>query len=189
MFHEKCDEDINQIIPTDPLHPKLSYEVIDAAVDDDCCELSTSDDSKSFCSEVQSNVENVSDNSCQKKRAFSKVTLSRDRKRLKPIDGKVEYLLLDGKFVSVEELSYLTEKVGKNRYENESEMKKKQRLAKAADHMRLHRDNESEMEKQERLAKVAEHKRLKRKYQKSESVMEDNKCDANYDANKYMVRL
>ena len=79
--------------------------------------------------------------------------------------------------------------MGKNRYENESEMKKKQRLAKVADHMRLHRDNESEMEKQERLAKVAEHKRLKRKYQKSESVMEDNKCDANYDANKYMVRL
>ena len=32
----------------------------------------------------------------QKKRAFSKVTLTRDRKRLKPIDGEVECLLLDG---------------------------------------------------------------------------------------------
>ena len=105
MFHEQCDDDINQIIPTDSLHPKLSYEVTDAAVDDDCCELSTSVDSESFCSEVQSNVENVSDNSCQKKRAFSKATLSPDRKRLKPIDGKVESLLLDGEFVSVGELS------------------------------------------------------------------------------------
>jgi hypothetical protein len=35
------------------------------------------------------------DNASQKKRAFSKVTLTRDRKRLKPIDGEVECLLLD----------------------------------------------------------------------------------------------
>ena len=103
MFHDQCD-DINQI-PTDPQeHLKLSYEVTDAAVDDGGCELS-SVDSESFCSKVQSNVENVFDNAYQKKRAFSKVTLSPDRKRLKPIDGKVEYLLLDGEFVSVGELS------------------------------------------------------------------------------------
>ena len=73
--------------------------------------------------------------------------------------------------------------------DNESEMEKKKRLANVAEHMRLNRDNESEMEKEERLAKASEHMRLKRKYQKSESVMEDNRCDANYDAKKYMVRL
>ena len=102
MLHDQCDN-IN-LIPTDSHNLKLSYEVTDAAVDDDCCELS-SVDSESFCSKVQSNVQNVSDNACQKKRAFSKVTLSRDRKRLKPIDGKVESLLLDGEFVSIGELS------------------------------------------------------------------------------------
>ncbi len=103
MLHDQCD-DINLIPTTDSQHLKLSYEVTDLAVDDDFCELS-SVDSESFCSKVQSNVDKVSDNSCQKKRAFSKVTLSRDRKRLKPIDGEVEYLLLDGEFVSVGELS------------------------------------------------------------------------------------
>ena len=103
MFHDQCDDGINQI-PTDSLDLKLSYEVTDATVDDACYELS-SVDSESFCWKVQSNVENVSDNACQKKRAFSKVTLSHDRKRLKPIDGKVESLLLDGKLVSVGELS------------------------------------------------------------------------------------
>jgi hypothetical protein len=46
---------------------------------------------QTFCSKVQSNSNNAS----QKKRAFSKVTLTRDRKRLKPIDGEVECLLLD----------------------------------------------------------------------------------------------
>ena len=102
MLHDQCD-DINQI-PTDSQHLKLSDEVLHAAVDDDFCELS-SIDSESFCSKVQSNAENVSDNACKKKRAFSKVTLSRDRKRLKPIDGKVESLLLDGESVSVGELS------------------------------------------------------------------------------------
>ena len=102
MLHDQCD-DINQI-PTDAQHLKLSCEVTYAAVDDDFCEL-PSVESESFCSKVEYNVENVSDNACQKKRAFSKVTLSRDRKRLKPIDGKVESLLLDGEFVSVGELS------------------------------------------------------------------------------------
>jgi hypothetical protein len=118
-------DDINPI-PTDSQHLKLSYEITDTSVDDDFCELSSVDseifcsivksnaenvcelssvDSKSFCSKVQSNVENVFDNAYQKKRAFSKVTLSPDRKRLKPIDGKVEYLLLDGEFVSIGELS------------------------------------------------------------------------------------
>ena len=101
MLHDQYD-DINQI-PTDSHNLKLS-EVTYTAVDDDFCESSRVD-SESFCSKVQSNAENVSDNACQKKRAFSKVTLSRDRKRLKPIDGKVEYLLLDGEFVSVGELS------------------------------------------------------------------------------------
>jgi hypothetical protein len=96
-------DDINPIL-TDSQHLKLSYEITDTSVDDDFCELS-SVDSEIFCSKVQSNVENVSDNACQKKRAFSKVTLSRDRKRLKPIDGKVESLLLDGELVSVGELS------------------------------------------------------------------------------------
>ena len=68
-------------------------------------------------------------------------------------------------------MQYLTEKVGsirKTRNENESEMEKKERLAKLAEQKRL---------------------RLKREYQKSESVMEDNRSDANYDAKKYMVRL
>ena len=98
MLHQ-CD-----IITRFQRHLMLSYEVKDAAADDDFCELS-SIDSESFRSKVQSNAENVSDNACQKKRAFSKVTLSRDRKRLKPIDGEVEYLLLDGEFVSIGELS------------------------------------------------------------------------------------
>ena len=93
-------------------------------------------------------------------------------------------------------MQYLTEKVGsirKNRNENESEIEKKERLAKIAKQKRLKReyqyDNESELEKIERLTKLAEQKCLKRKNQKSESVMEDNRCDANYDAKKYMVRL
>ena len=72
-------------------------------------------------------------------------------------------------------------------------MEKKERLAKLADHKRLKRqyqyDNESEMEKKERLAKIAEQKGLKRGYKKPESVIEDNRSDANYDAKKYMVRL
>ena len=94
MLHQ-CD-----IITRFQRHLMLSYEVKDAAADDDFCEL-CSDDLERFCSNVQSNV----DKACQKKRAFSKVTLSRDRKRLKPIDGKVEYLLLDDELVSVDELS------------------------------------------------------------------------------------
>ena len=54
---------------------------------------------QTFCSKVQSN----SDNASQKKRAFSKVTLTRDRKRLKPIHGEVECLLLDDGELGVSE--------------------------------------------------------------------------------------
>jgi hypothetical protein len=66
MLHDQCDDN-NQIPTPDSPHLKLSYEVTDAAIDDDFCELSTSVDSESFCSKVQSNVESVSDNGCQKK--------------------------------------------------------------------------------------------------------------------------
>jgi hypothetical protein len=57
--------------------------------------LSSCPELESFCSKVQSH----SDKASQKKRAFSKVTLTRDRKRLKPIDGEVECLILDGEGV------------------------------------------------------------------------------------------
>ena len=62
--------------------------------------LSSCPELESFCSKVQSD----SDKASQKKRAFSKVTLTHDRKRLKPIDGKVECLLLDGELESEEVL-------------------------------------------------------------------------------------
>ena len=83
--------------------------------------------------------------------------------------------------------------IRKNRNENESEMEKKERLAKLAGQKGRKRefqyDNESELEKKERLAKIAEQNGLKRGYQKSGSVIEDNRSDANYDAEKYTVRL
>jgi hypothetical protein len=58
--------------------------------------LSSCPELESFCSKVQFN----SDKASQNKRAFSKVTLTRNRKRLKPIDGEVECLLLDGELES-----------------------------------------------------------------------------------------
>ena len=78
--------------------PSSYEEVTDA---DGGSGLSSFPELESFCSKVQSNS---SDNASQKKRAFSKVTLTRDRKRLKPIDGEVECLLLDGELVSEEVL-------------------------------------------------------------------------------------
>ena len=80
-----------------------SYKEVTDADDDFVCGtigVSSCPDLESFCSKVQSN----SDKASQKKRAFSKVTLTRDRKRLKPIDGVVECLLLDGELVSDEVL-------------------------------------------------------------------------------------
>ena len=82
-----------------------SYEEGTDADDNFVCEtsgLSFCPELESFCSNVQSNSD--SDKGSQKKRAFSKVTLTRDRKRLKPIDGEVECLLLDGELVSEEAL-------------------------------------------------------------------------------------
>jgi hypothetical protein len=73
-----------------------SYEEVPDADDDFACGTS----GVSSCTKVQSNSDNV----YQKKRAFSKVTLTRDRKRLKPIDGVVECLLLDSELVSEEVL-------------------------------------------------------------------------------------
>ena len=78
-------------------------EVTDADDHDFACGtsgVSSCPNLESFCSKVQSNTDNV----YQKKRAFSKVTLTRDRKRLKPIDGVVECLLLDGELLSEEVL-------------------------------------------------------------------------------------
>ena len=80
-----------------------SYEEVTDADDDFACGtsgVSSCPNLESFCSKVQSNSDNV----YQKKRAFSKVTLTRDRKRLKPIDGVVECLLLDGELLSEEVL-------------------------------------------------------------------------------------
>jgi hypothetical protein len=80
-----------------------SYEEVTDADDDFACGtsgVSSCPNLESFCSKVQSNSDNV----YQKKRAFSKVTLTRDRKRLKPIDGVVECLLLDGELLSGEVL-------------------------------------------------------------------------------------
>jgi hypothetical protein len=88
-----CEQyDCNEITGAD-LH--TVYEEVTDADDDFACGtsgVSSCPNLESFCSKVQSNSDNV----YQKKRAFSKVTLTRDRKRLKPIDGVVECLLLDG---------------------------------------------------------------------------------------------
>ena len=93
--------DCNEIAGAD-LHT-VYEEVTDADDHDFACGtsgVSSCPNLESFCSKVQSNSDNV----YQKKRAFSKVTLTRDRKRLKPIDGVVECLLLDGELLSEEVL-------------------------------------------------------------------------------------
>ena len=119
-----CEQyDCNEITWADlntgaELHSISSYEEV---TDADESGLSSCSNLESVCS--ISSYEEVTDadaylvcarsglSSCgpdnaspQKKRAFSKVTLTRDRKRLKPIDGEVECLLLDGELVSEEVL-------------------------------------------------------------------------------------
>ena len=94
--------------PGAELHSISSYEEV---TDADESGLSSCSNLESVCSissyeEVtdadaylvcaRSGLSSCPDNASQKKRAFSKVTLTRDRKRLKPIDGEVECLLLDG---------------------------------------------------------------------------------------------
>ena len=107
--------------------------------------------------------------------------------------------------------------IRKNRYSNETDLEKKERLRLLTETKQINRakkyKNESMIEKEIRLAHRAEEYKYKSKRQKSESVMDDNsskrqmsepreskgkkgksfengnKSDASYDAKQYMVRL